>query len=377
MTGLRALAFLGVALALSSSSRAAPPPSPDRMAWEVFAQMVAPAGMPGAKAVAFETWASDADLYSATPRWPSRGSKLLTRSLAAVAEDRAVHALAAPGCLPRDGAAGNFPPGACIGEEVQHNRPVFDYILANGLYSKAGLVKAFAGGKPIDFPGDAVVVKADWVLVSDILRWQPATYKTADAVRRAYYTNRATLNGRSGEYALAGLSVQSKQARDWVWSTFEQRSNPGRCDVIGCHDDFGAAAADVAPRPAANTDYGPCAKTPALRALLASRGSDPVWDNYCLKGTQVRFVTPTGQPTLLANSVIERMNKGVAVQQTSCITCHAYASFDRAGLPNFAALQPPPKNGVPQPPPTGAVQAALLQGYKQNDFLWGVIAAAP
>lgn len=367
--------LLPVAVLLSAmllvSSSAAPPPaaSPDQMAWQVFVALTAPAAKPGVKAVAFETWASDSDIYSTTPpSWPDAPHKQLMRSLAATAEDRAAHGLAAapPGCLPKDGEAGNFPHGACIGEEVQHNRAAFDTIVANNLYSTAGLKNAFASGKPVAFPNDAIVVKADWVLVGDILRWLPKAYKTADAVRRAYYTNTATLNGQSGEYALAGLSVQSNQMPNWLWMTFEHRSNPGRCDVIGCHDDFGAVPANVTPERDPNADYGPCAKTPALQAMLAGARIDPIWNNYCLKGTQVQFLTPDGRRTLLANSVIERMNKGVCVEKTSCITCHAYASFDRAGAPNYGALQPPP---------TGAVRAELLNGYKTYDYMWGLLVA--
>ncbi len=358
-----------LSVALLSASAAAPPAvSPDQMAWQVFAVMTAPAGGSGTKAVAFETWASDSDIYAATPKWPGTQAKHLVRSLAAVAEDHGVHLLGAgaPSCVPKDGAVGNFPPGACIGEEVQHNRPVFDTIVAGGLNTTAGLVKAFASGKAIAMPADSIVVKADWVLVRDILRWLPKAYKTAADVRRAYYTNSATLNGIGGEYALVGMSVQSRQLPDWLWMTFEQRSNPGRCDVLGCHDGFGAVAANVAPYADANRDYGPCAKTPALAALLKTAKIDPVWNNYCLKGTQTTFSDAGGNPTLLANSVIERMNKGVPEKYTSCISCHAYAAFNAAGTPNYRALYTPQ---------IGEVLPCLLTGYKQHDYLWSVLAA--
>lgn len=325
---------------------------------------------PGAHAVAFETWASDADLFSATPHWPGAPHKVLLRSLAAAAADHAVHGLAdvagKANCYPKGGKAGNFPDSACIGEEVQHNRPIYDAITGAKLFTKAGLAADFMTGKPIQFPNGSIVVKADWILVGDIIKWLPGTYKTPADVRRAYYTNTGSFNGKSGEYALAGMSVQGKQAPDWVWSTFEHRSNPGRCDVIGCHDAFGAQAANVAPHPGVNTDYGPCAKSPALAALFKRAHVDPIWNNYCLKGTQFAFVTRSGAPTILANSVIERMNKGVAVQDTSCITCHAYASFDASGTGNFAALQPPP---------TGKVRQELMGGFKQYDYMWGFIAA--
>ncbi len=365
---MRRLACIAFGVVSLSSSSLSAPPAPDKMAWDVFVTMTAPA--PGAKAVAFETWASDADLFTDKPHWPGAPHMTLLRSLAAAAAAHAVHGLAevaAPaGCYPKGGKAGNFPDGACIGEEVQHNRAVFDAIVGAGLYNTGGLKTDFMAGKPIRFPDDSIVVKADWILVSDIVRWLPGAYKNTADVRRAYYTNSGSFNGKPGEYALAGLSVQSRQLDNWVWSTFEHRSNPGRCDVIGCHDAFGARAANVPPQPPANRDYGPCAKTPALAALFQAAHLDPVWNNYCLKGTQVTFTTPKGRPTILANSVIERMNKGVAVQDTSCITCHAYASFNRDGVANYAALQPPP---------TGKVRQALMSGYKSYDYMWGVLAA--
>ncbi len=374
MRKILAVAFL-LSAVLSIPSAAAARPiggagiSGDAAAWSVFVAMTAPAASPRTKAVAFETWASDSDIFSSVPpHWPTVPTKHLLRSLAASAADRAAHVLEAPlaGCYPKGGKAGNFPAGACIGEEVQHNRPVFDTIVSNGLFTTAGLARSFTGGKPIVFPNTSIVVKADWILVKDILRWLPKAYKTADDVRGAYYTNMATLNGISGEYALAGMSVQSRMIPQWLWMTFEHRSNPGRCDEIGCHDDFGAVVPDVAPRATGNTDYGPCAKPPMLIWMFAKAGIAPVWNNYCLKGSQYTFDDKAGKPTVLANSVIERMNKGVPVLQTSCITCHAYAAFDAKGQPNYGALEPPP---------VGAVALPLPAPWKSYDYVWGLLAA--
>lgn len=364
-----AVAFVLSAAFLSSSDAAPRAPLPDLLAWQDFIAMTTPA--PGAHAVAFETWASDSDIFTATPHWPGAPHMTLLRSLAAAAADHAVGGLAlkaTDSCYPRGGKAGNFPDGACIGEEVQHNRPIYDAIVGANLFTKAGLAQNFLSGKPIRFPDSSIVVKADWILVTDIMRWLPGAYKSAADVRRAYYVNTGSFNGVRGEYALAGMSVQSRHYADWLWSTFEHRSNPGRCDDIGCHDGFGATQANVAPLPGSNSEYKPCTKTPALAALFKRARIDPIWNNYCLKGTQTLFVTPTDQPTILANSVIERMNKGVPVEETSCITCHAYASFDRNGAANGAVLQLRPR-------PTGAVHNELLSGFKTYDYMWGLLTA--
>jgi hypothetical protein len=369
---MRSLALLPFVLLLGTQAQAADTwrPSTDRTAWQVFARMVAP--VPGHKDVTFETWAADADLYgSHPPKWPVMNApKLLTRSLGAAASQpkRALPQVAPPSSCakPQDAAAGNFPASACIGEEVRHNRPAFDYLADNKLTTTAGLVKAYAGGKTIALPSDSVIAKADWVSIGDMLKWLPA-YKTPDDIRRAYYTNSASMAGQTTEYALVGVSIQSRQTSDWVWMTFEHRSNPGRCDIIGCHDAFGAAAANVPPAKTSNSDYGACTKTPALAALFASeRVTNPVWSNYCLKGTQILYVTPAGQPTLLGNSVVERINHGMPIPQISCIACHSTASFDKTGAPNFAALQAHP---------TGKVDPKLLQGFVRDDFVWGFLAA--
>ena len=148
--------------------------------------------------------------------------------------------------------------------------------------------------------------------------------------------------------------------------TFEHRLSPGRCDTIGCHDNFGAVVKDVLPRAQPNTDYGPCQKTPKLLAMMAAAGIDRVWQNYCLKGSQITFIAaPTGsQPTLLGNSVIERINAGVPLNKSSCITCHSYASFDKNGNGNVGPLNADP---------VGRNKPALMQGFKANDFIWGFV----
>ncbi|MGH6872848.1 MAG: hypothetical protein ACREHE_15210 [Rhizomicrobium sp.] len=324
--------------------------------------------------MAYEHWASDADIYGPAPGWPSPGApKLLTKSLGGTASHgrpatSAVTAMVsspAQCAKPLDGAAGNFPPDGCIGEEVRHNRDVYDYLTKNGLTTTKGLVEAYAANKRVALPTGSIIAKADWVPVSDILKWQPA-YKNAADVRAAFYTNSASEGGTAIEYALVGVSVQSKTLPDWLWFTVEHRSSPGRCDIIGCHDAFGAVAADVAPAKTANGDYGGCAKTPALQALFRQNGVDPVWDNYCLKGTQTRYLTPKLQPTLLGNSVVERMNHGVPIPWISCISCHAYAAFDRNGAPDA---------GVLEKTPTGTVNGAALKGLDRADFVWGILSA--
>jgi hypothetical protein len=231
---------------------------------------------------------------------------------------------------------GNFPPKpACIAEEVRRNWDSFQNIVGNDLNTTAGLAAAFNNAAPVSLPSSAVEVKADWVKISDMLKWIPEL-KTPERVRELYYTNTATVSGIADEYALVGLAMSSKQIKDWVWMTFEHRLSPGRCDTI---------------------------------AMMEAAGIDKVWLNYCLKGSQITFIKgATGStPTLLGNSVIERINAGVPLNQSSCITCHSYAAFNNQGQPNTAVLNAPTS-------PTGRNNPAFMQGFKPNDFIWGMLA---
>ena len=104
------------------------------------------------------------------------------------------------------------------------------------------------------------------------------------------------------------------------------RSNPGRCDTTGCYDDYGAPLllSKIPPRQVANTQYPDCVKSAELHALFVKAGLPAVWNNYCLKGTQIDFVSnqllTKGQPLLDGDSVIERITANVPMNQSSCIS---------------------------------------------------------
>jgi hypothetical protein len=113
-----------------------------------------------------------------------------------------------------------------------------------------------------------------------------------------------------------------------------------------------------------------------------------VWENYCLKGSQAEFTTPTGIPTLLGNSVSEQG----FVNTSSCLTCHARAAFDVLGRPTpntgfldpqqFPSLCPVPNQSINACSPNGTPVISWFwnnQGtpnqqivYMQSDFVWAV-----
>ena len=269
---------------------------------------------------------------------------------------------------PGNAAVGGFPtsgtPTPCIAEEVKRNRPQFDYIINNQLNTKAGLAAAFAKSFKVVMPTQAISVKGDWIPVQTMLQWIPQL-GTVGKIEKLYYT---TTSG-AVEYALVSLHVSSRQNPNWVWGTFEHQMNPGRCDSIGCFDTFGARIPAVLPnRTAVNTQYGACPKTQQLKTLMARANLSPVWENYCLKSTEVDYTAADGTPYALGNSVIEGIT-GNGHLRLVRIACHAYASFGAAGSPTAAATAMLPFN------PTGQPIPGVLSGSSQFDFMWGVLLA--
>lgn len=61
-----------------------------------------------------------------------------------------------PCATPGNAPVGGFPtsgnPKPCIGEQTKRNRPMFDYIVTNGLNTQAGLADAFAKSFKVEMP---------------------------------------------------------------------------------------------------------------------------------------------------------------------------------------------------------------------------------
>ena len=380
----------------------------DQLSWSAFVAAVKPALQPAPAGTAtFETWATDADTFQTDPplcpdpnvtavaaaavtRNNNRfQTSFLERAHRPTGLQEAPAAAQAAGVpvpctAPGNPAAGNFPtpagkapPSNCVAEEVRRNLASCKFIRDNKLYTQADLAKAFTG-PTITFPKDAVELKMDWMPVDTVAAWLNNNGEsvngasvTADFVRRNYFT---TKQPDGTEYAMVSMHISTKDRPNWLWATFEHQSNPGRCDTTGCYDEFGIipSRAKIPPQQVANTQYPDCAKSPALATQFASAGLSQVWNNYCLKGTQIDFVstqaTKGQQPLLDGDSVIERITANVPMNQSSCISCHAYATFGSDGCVFFAT-----NPGLASPAPIGNVTPQT--GQKSYDFVWGLIAA--
>ncbi|MBR1208623.1 MULTISPECIES: hypothetical protein [unclassified Bradyrhizobium] len=307
--------------AISAAAQSPPNPAmtaPDQVAWQLFIQANTRAG--GSNST-FETWASDTDLFQPNPQFPAVATPPSLRPpiLPQVARE---------GVQQSGGLLPALPPGAAQGqmEETRHNKPTFDFIVQNNLYKRSGVKAAF--GKALSFPVDSVEVKGNWLPVSDIPQFTNNKVTVAQ-VPQLYHVNSAA----GVQYALVSMHVISKQVPNWTWATFEHRFNPGRCDIIGCRDNFGAQTAFVPSNRTAGQGYPDCVKTAALTALLSSADIDPVYNNYCLKGSQVDFVDNVGLDIRVGNSVTE----DGFVATSSCITCHGRAAFKADGTPSSQA----------------------------------------
>ena len=330
--------------------------APDRFNWTLFARINAPA--PDGRNRLWETWADNPATF---PALPSKMQKPVfpvhtpPRNLEPV-NQQVIRA----GILKRQGIAVS-PNGA---QEVRRNKAAFDFIVSHDLYYQEGVIAAIQAQKPLDFPPDAIELKAAWKPVAQI----------APDKRGRYYINRAA---DGGEYAWIGLHLVSKALPNWTWATFEQADNPGRCDVIGCHDAFGDMDADTPPNAQPNRGYPECRHSPELRLLLKRAGlTEPYWAYYCLKGSQVDFADRGGWPTRLGNSELE----GRFIRTASCMSCHARSAFDAAlnsaykGAFNRDGTGP---LGYPDPsayfavkPPPDFAQPAPSYRYLPMDFSW-------
>ena len=369
-----------------------PGKSVDKQSWETFIGVVKPI----AGEATFETWATDNEIYGPPPAQPGggigatdrkTGRRFNTKGLATV---RALlHGgtpspsgviilpqLAVP-CAQVAGEGttpsatnnpGNFPVG-CIAEEVRRDPKSTTYIVDHHLNSPEGLAENFAKSEPVVFPDGAIAVKADWIPVDNLLAWlnQNGKPATPQMIMANYYT----ATEQNVTYALVSMHIskKTKELPNWLWMTYEHQWNPGRCDTSGCYDEFGSTIASVASVANANTQYPDCAKSKELASLFSAAGLPAVWNNYCLKGSQIDYTSKpdgTGLATIDGDSVVERVLASVPIQGSSCISCHGTAAFTGLPKPFLAGINPRVSNNVLGP-------YTLPANYKAYDFMWGLI----
>jgi hypothetical protein len=222
------------------------------------------------------------------------------------------------------------------GDEVRMNLGSYTFVRTNNLYNVEGQIQHFTAGEVnLNFPPNAKLVKASWrtIDVSDKPR-----YHWAEITRA---------NGTKEVFGLSALHVLTKDLPNWFWATFEHiDAKPGwqnpSVDKFAC------------PSPPHN-----CEQVPPNLGLQGTK-----WENYRLRGSQVDFITSMGMPTVLANSQLE------AIQNSSCMTCHAMASINgQGGNFGFQFIK-----GSPQP--VWFQNSSGQRVFMQQDFVWSLTRAS-
>jgi len=259
--------------------------------------------------------------------------------------------------------------------QILVNKTMFDYILANTLYSKAGQ-KAFT--PPVNFTSGsldnsgktsvegAIMVKTAWKVIDpvdkarfhseDVLIYTPASENPKYPAQCVAKT-----------VGLVGMHIghKTQSAPQWLWSTFEHVDNvPTDADVKSgklkarysyydpkCKD---CKVNQIPPKPwdptKASAFHSQIVRMdqfnlPIYAASAAARNDDgqkllrgvnpkSVWANYQListmwptDATQVqKFGVPA--PTFLANTTLETYIQGkVPIASSNCIMCHNNATM--------------------------------------------------
>jgi hypothetical protein len=262
--------------------------------------------------------------------------------------------------------------------EILVNKPMFDYIMQNTLYSKAGQ-KVFSGA--VKFPcgvlngaEGAIMVKSSWKVISaaDKNRFHSQTvlvYSPASQNPKYAASCSPKLMG------LVGLHIGHKtnSGAQWLWSTFEHVDNaPTEKDVASKkfksqynYYDPNCTSANCPPNQVPPRPWNPtkvssfhsqvvrmnmfkgnefafesaAARNADALKLLLGVSSSSVWQNYELVSTM--WPTNTGQcvanpgdplgtpaPNFLANTTLETYIQGMVPNVSSnCIECHNNATM--------------------------------------------------
>jgi hypothetical protein len=268
--------------------------------------------------------------------------------------------------------------------EILINKSMFDYIVSNSLYSKAGQkvftppVKFQCGSLASkDHPAieGAIMVKSSW---KEITPAEKPRFHSEEALvcTNASKNPKYPASCRVATMGLVGLHIahKTKSASQWLWSTFEHVDNaPTEADVrsghLKAHYNYynpqcpaGTCPANqIPPRPWNPTQvssfhtqvvrndlfnlpiYAESAadRNADAQALLKSVNPDSVWQNYELISTM--WPTDTGScaanpsdpvgapaPTFLANTTLEtyiQRNPPQPNVTSQCILCHNNATM--------------------------------------------------
>lgn len=360
------IALLSPTSASAQSSACAFPTAPaattEETAWRLFIAANCPGS--GTKVV-WENWIEQSQLYPASaggvaalnarPAKRLHGSPL-ARALSG--QLRGLRALLTPStdCDNMRGPPSNVIKNAKICEEARLNPDAATFVTSKNYQIRSGQIHAAQTGTDIEFTAPSIEVKVDWIPGTD---FKPP-FTCANPPKDVHVEE---IDGTC--YAMAGMHISSKLAKNWIWATFEPQSmltNPLRCITFGnCNDPWGSN-----PATSSGGANGFTQLTPALQSLMTQANLAPEFMNYRLDGVQTDFTTANGAPTLLGNSVIEGENVGMKKNTASCITCHSESAIQKTGTDNI-------RNLTAKVGPAFKVPLSWIA----RDFVWSMALACP
>jgi len=313
------------------------------VAWMLFARLNQPKPNQGQNVSQWEMWPSNDDTFSPAVGLFKMETKVRTRphlqapkTMKIESRQKGVHLFS----LPPNGG----------GEEVTRNLDSYNYIIQNGLQTRAGVMKFFSGANArVDLPVGAVEVKASWI---------PG--KTAGAYQ---------FTGSTGTYSLLGLHIMAKvqatptspfssEQPSWLWTTFEFQGDPGLANA----QSFLTYKDALAP-------------ADAMKLLTQAGLGQTPFANYKCNGTQLRFADATNKKIKLGNTKMENFNftptnaSNPANWKTwdiSCHTCHATSAANPKNNDLFFPFDPQIGWGG------GPIPAGAMNGYQSLDFIWSI-----
>ena len=268
--------------------------------------------------------------------------------------------------------------GEYVRFEILVNEPMYDFIVSNKLYSKAGQMAYNPNGEVV-FPAGvingapgAVMLKLSWKIMGN--GDDPKRFHTAMAY---LYNPASTPKCQLKLVGLVGMHISHKtvNAPQWVWSTFEHVANAPLVGSVGGepfsfndgtipHRSLGCNGKSCNLKPSGNWDPNSGVKTPVqvarlidftktakaqnaiFETALLAVDTKSVFANYRLVGTQFPSdVTdqndPAGAPLprFLANSTMETFLQGhTPNNSSSCAGCHYQSSMPDGRLSDFSFI---------------------------------------
>jgi hypothetical protein len=270
--------------------------------------------------------------------------------------------------------------------QILVNKPMYDYVVSNGLYSKAGQ-KRFSG--KIQFPAGettkdttggrigAIVVKVAWKVLSG--RDDPAAFLTTQGYVYTPASAGVREACRTGTLGLVGMHIVHKEQREpqWNWATFEHLGNvpdaPTTSGRFSFYDPSCGGACPVNQQPPQPWDPSIPPHPGMFRSQIMRKTQYPIeatnsashWNekfHNVLKDkglndykilTKYKLITtqwptapdsktdPNGSPFPLfsANATMETYVQGNVPQaSSSCIACHGNATDTSGKVSDFTFI---------------------------------------